>query len=251
MNRRELAARIVSERWSEVEAGVRILWLFDRVEGTTSVAPGAVADFLVAESISQPNRSRLSKHLAADRRVLRDNSTGELKLRAAALAKLDEEMGYLAVLGPATPLVASLQAHAAQITGPQTRAFVEESIVCMKAKAPRAAIVMSWCGAMSVLQEFVFQNHLADFNADAVANSLLKKHASSIADMRDISKECQFIESRGRISIIDGSTKRLLKRCLDRRNEIGHPTEVRISEASVADHIDSLILNVFQKFGAH
>lgn len=150
--------------------------------------------------------------------------------------------------GPNGRLIASLRAHAEAIPSTQTRQFVQEAISCAENGTSRAAIIMSWCGAVSILQEHVFVHCLSDFNSDAVANRLLKAQAKSISDLRDVSKESQFIECLARISVIDDATKRALKRCLDRRNEVGHPSEVRVAEAAVADHIDTLILNVFQRF---
>jgi hypothetical protein len=99
-----------------------------------------------------------------------------------------------------------------------------------------------------VLQEYVLKNKIQEFNQDAVANKLLRAPAKTIEDMRDISKEAMFLDSLARISLIDDAVKKLLKECLGRRNNCGHPTELSFGEPYVANHIDILLHNVFSKF---
>jgi hypothetical protein len=58
----------------------------------------------------------------------------------------------------------------------------------------RAAVVFSWVGAISVLQEYVVRNKLDEFNADAVPNKVLRAPAKSIEDMRDSAKRVNFLK---------------------------------------------------------
>lgn len=71
-----------------------------------------------------------------------------------------------------------------------------------------------------------------------------------LSDLRDISKESLFLDSLFRISAIDSSQKKALKRCLDLRNDCGHPSQLKLGNATVAGHIEALLLNVFDPFGA-
>ena len=250
MDRDQLTAWITSHKLSEVEAAIRIIWYIHRIDGQADVRYVDVFDFFAMQSIGHPNRSRLKTRLASDRRVLRSGGKGGVRLRVLALNDLDNELGAAkAHVHPTAPLIKSLEAQASKLAEAQTRSFVQEAIQCIRNDTPRAAIIMSWCGAMSVLQQYVYDRELDAFNVDALQNGILRSSAKSLADMRDISKESHFLESLARISIIDGATKRTLKRCLDRRNDVGHPSEVRLSDAAVADHLESLILNVFERFG--
>lgn len=250
MNRAQLAKTIVAEELTELEASIRIIWFVQRANEAPDVAIGEVFAFFTQESISQPNRSRLQTKLLADRRVLKGPGRDRVRLRAVALQRLDEEFETAQPSSPAAPLVAALEAHVQRLPDSQTRSFVAEAVSCVRNKAPRAAIILAWCGAVSILQEHVFTHRLTEFNADAVKNGLLKVPALTVGDMRGISKESHFLESLARISVIDEATKRALKRCLDRRNDVGHPSEVRLADAAVADHLETLMLNVFERFAA-
>ena len=248
MHRSELATYALDQRLSEIEIAIRYLWLLSK-EGQGSAGILDITSFFDEHAISKPNRSRLSARLVADRRVMVCSQKQTFKLNARTIADLDLEFGHQKSMTRAgLSLTTALRVHALGISSAQSRSFVEEAITCAENGTHRAAIIMAWCGAVSVLQEYVLSSHLAAFNEDALRNKLLKNPAQLISDMRDISKESHFIESLARISVIDDATKKSLKRCLDRRNEVGHPSEVRVSEAAVADHIDTLILNVFQPF---
>jgi len=251
VTRERLASLIVENRWNEIEASVRILWLMQIAEKREDVTATEIVKFFVDEALSVPNGSRLKARLILDRRVLHDKRTNVLRLRASAISELNDELGTsLEAEKPTSTFIAALETHAARIKGIQTRSFVQEAIKCAKNDTPRAAIIMSWCGAISSMQEFTFEKHLDAFNIDAVKNGLLKGPAKTLADMRDISKESLFLESLARVSILDNASKRALKRCLDRRNDVGHPSEVKLSDAAVADHFETLMLNVFERFSA-
>lgn len=250
MTREQLAACLIRDRMTELEASVRVLWFIHRVEKQDEAQPKDLLNFFKEHAISNPNRSRLRAKLIGDRRILFDNRRGFLRLRAAAMQEIDKEMElHVEEERPISPFVIALEAHLANFEGVQTRSFVQEAIQCVRYGMPRASIIMAWCGAVSVMQEHVFRNCLEAFNEDALENGLLKMPAKSLADIRDIAKESQFLECLARISIIDDATKRTLKRCLGRRNDVGHPSEVKLSEAAVADHIETLMLNVFGRFG--
>lgn len=249
MTRKQLASFIIQNRLNEIEASVRILWLMQIVEKRENITPGEIVNFFLDEALSAPNGSRLKAKLILDRRILHDKRASTLRLRTSVIGELNDELGGLfEAERPTTAFIAALEKHAAKIKGIQTRSFVLEAIKCARNDTPRAAIIMSWCGAISTMQEFTFEKHLDAFNEDATKNGLLKTPAKTLADMRDISKESQFLESLARISILDDASKRALKRCLDRRNDVGHPSEVKLADAAVADQLETLMLNVFERF---
>ena len=69
---------------------------------------------------------------------------------------------------PVTGVVESLRAHIGTLPNSDTRAFLLEVADCIQNKQKRAAVVLSWVGAVSVLYEHVVNNHLADFNVEAL-----------------------------------------------------------------------------------
>ena len=55
-------------------------------------------------------------------------------------------------------------------TTDDARAFVLEAIVCAEQSLLRAAVVLSWVGAMALLHDHVIANRLADFNKLAASD---------------------------------------------------------------------------------
>ena len=255
MDQAKLASFVIQHRMSEAASAVGYIWWRSRHTEDTEVPLADVKGFFVSEGISQPNMSRLKQRLVADRRLMKGTATNTFRLRAAAFAQQDEFFGHVkpeaveTIAQPSPPLMLALEKHANLLAGVETREFVMEAINSAKSGCPRAAIIMAWSGAVSVLQEYVFKHHLQRFNDDAVANNILKKPATTLSDLRDLSKESHFLESLSRISVIDGSQKKALKRCLDLRNDCGHPSQLKVGDAAVAGHIEALLFNVFDPFG--
>lgn len=61
-------------------------------------------------------------------------------------------------------------------------------------------------------------------------------------------EEYEFLQLLSGISVIGKSVKNELEGCLKLRNGCGHPNSLRVSDARVAGHIETLLLNVFDKF---
>lgn len=146
-----------------------------------------------------------------------------------------------------TPLAQKLTKDLGRITDAAKREFLRQAIDCLKNKNYRAAIVLSWVGAVAILYDHVVAKHLGLFNAEAMSRNLMKKPATSVDDLSLI-KESAFLDVIHNLSIITKSEKKALGFCLDRRNTAGHPNSYTVREASVAEHIETLIHDVFDKF---
>jgi hypothetical protein len=167
--------------------------------------------------------------------------------------------GYEYVAKLAGPLInspipkaaSSLRAHLVALTNPDSQAFVEEAIVCFETRQYRAAVVLSWVGAVSVLYDHVIANDLSGFNAEAVARAAGSKYPwgpAKTADDLARMKESEFLIVLEKRSIIGKSVKKQLENCLDLRNGCGHPNSVKLAEHTVSSHIELLMLNVFAVF---
>ena len=153
-------------------------------------------------------------------------------------------------LKPATPVTVaskSLRQHVISIQNPDTRNFLEEAIGCLEANLLRAAVVLSWVGAVSVLYDNVVANHLPAFNAEATRRDPYWKPAKNRDDLARM-KESDFLDVLEAISVTGKSVKKILKHCLELRNACGHPSSLQIGESTVAAHIDQLMANIFEKF---
>ncbi len=148
---------------------------------------------------------------------------------------------------PVTIVASGLRSHLAHLSDDQTKHFVEEAIACFEMKRLRAAVVLSWVGAVSLLYEYVIKNKLSEFNTEAVRRFPKWKVAKDYDGLAHM-KESNFLEILEGISLIGKSTKQELEGCLRFRNGCGHPNSLKIGEHRAAGHIEALILNVFSKF---
>lgn len=153
--------------------------------------------------------------------------------------------GYIKLA--AKKIATSLRDHLAKIKDPNTLEFVVEAINCCEAGYWRAAVVLSWAGAISVLYDYVVANRLLDFNAEAARRYAKWKPIKTASDFAQI-KEFDFLQIIRAISMIGKHEKKELEKRLDLRNACGHPSTLEISEHRTAGHIEVLILNVFSKY---
>ena len=164
--------------------------------------------------------------------------SGKQHLRNLGVAKLSSA---------AVTLATDLRRELLHIKDATTRAFVEEAIACYEAELFRSAIVMSWIGAVAVLQEHVHANYLNKFNAEAKRVDARWKGATTTDDLGKM-READFLDRIAALSIIGRDVKRELKGCLDRRNSCSHPNSLQLRANTAAHHIEVLILNVFRVF---
>jgi hypothetical protein len=130
--------------------------------------------------------------------------------------------------------IRELRKYFADIKDKNTLSFLNETITCLERGLKRAAVVLAWVGAISVLQDVVKFKEWKD-----------AKTIDDLSNMKDFS----FLEILEAISLIGKSVKdELQNTCLKLRNGCGHPNSLEIGETRVAAHIEMLILNVFSKF---
>jgi hypothetical protein len=148
---------------------------------------------------------------------------------------------------PIPKVASSLRAQLVKIAKPDTQAFVEEAIVCFETRQYRAAVVLSWVGALAVLQDYVQNNALAAFNTEALRRDNKWRPAKTADDLGRM-KEHDFLDVIESISVLGKNVKQELQKCLQLRNGCGHPNSLQIADHKVSAHVEDLILNVFAKF---
>jgi len=146
--------------------------------------------------------------------------------------------------GTVATLANSLRIQLDKLSDAQTRTFVEEAVACYEAHHYRAAVVLSWVGAVSMLYNHVISKNLQSFNAAAARKNPKWKVATTSDDLARM-KESEFLEVCESASILGKSTKQELLNALTFRNGCGHPNSLKLGEHRVSAHIESLILNVF------
>ncbi len=152
-------------------------------------------------------------------------------------------------ISPAAIRVATdLRTELLHIKNDEIHTFVEEAIKCYEAELYRSAIVMSWVGAMAVLQSHVCKKCMDEFNKEMKRVNPKWKNAKTTDDL-GILREADFLDRVAACSIIGKNVKNELKRCLDLRNSCGHPNSLKVGANTAAHHLEILLLNVFKKFG--
>ncbi len=144
-------------------------------------------------------------------------------------------------------VLSTLRQHLQSIRNDATRSFVEEAIRCVENDLHRSAVVLSWVGAVSILQHHVVERRLDDFNTQA---SKQRKKWQAVRTADDLSRmpESAFLDVLESSSIIGKAVTQELRNCLARRNRCSHPNSLAIGHAIVAAHVEVLLLNVFAKY---
>lgn len=154
----------------------------------------------------------------------------------------------LSQANPAAVLVAAdLRKYISTISDEQTRDFLDEAVKCHELGLYRSAIVMSWLGAVDVLQKYVCDHYLVDFNNSVKSHRSNWKTAKNRDDIGKL-PEGEFLDRLENISIIGKNVKAQLKTALALRNGCGHPNSMKVGINKSAAHIETLLQNVFTKF---
>lgn len=148
---------------------------------------------------------------------------------------------------PTQTIKPTLRKYSSDITDEHVRQFAEEAISALEVGLLRSAVVLSWLGAVSILYQEVINNHLNDFNDEAIKRFPKWKKVANPDGLSKM-KEYDFLQILNGISVIGKNVKDELEACLKLRNSCGHPNSLKIGEHKVASHIEILILNVYGKF---
>lgn len=219
------------------------------VEGKTARSVKEVRQLAINAGVRAAKKWNVSGTLGRQK-GLSARTIGGWELTAEGYDHVAKIAGPL-VNSPIPRVASSLRANLVAITRPETQAFVEEAIVCFEARQYRAAVVLSWVGAVSLLYDYVIQHDLAGFNKEAMARSAGSKYpwvAAKTADDLARMKESEFLVVLEKRSIVGKSVRKQLENCLDLRNGCGHPNSLKLAEHVVSGHIELLILNVFAVF---
>ena len=150
-------------------------------------------------------------------------------------------------VSPAATEAQSLRALLPKLANEDARAFLTEAIICAEQSLFRAAVVLSWEGAMALLQDHAVAKHLSGFNAEALKRDAKWKPAKNADDLGKL-KEATFLEIAAALSMIGKNVKQELETCLKLRNGCGHPNSLKIGANKVAAHLETLALNVYAVF---
>jgi hypothetical protein len=147
-----------------------------------------------------------------------------------------------------TPVTETLEKYVLDLRDPDKARFVEEAISCVKNKSYRAAIVLTWVGALYLMYAYVLRARLTEFNAEVLRRFPKNKAASTVDDLAQVVKEAEFLNILEHIKVLTKAENKELSGCLDRRNTAGHPNSHSFTEVNVGSHIETLINGVYLRF---
>jgi hypothetical protein len=215
--------------------------------GAKAAQTQAVRQLAVESGVKGAKTIHFHAHLAsAEDKVFKAPGGWELtdvgRKYVAALAA--EEIAS----SPAATEAQTLRALLPKLKNEDARVFVDEAIVCAEQSLFRAAVVLSWVGAMALLHDRVVSKHLADFNVEAAKRIPGWKPAKTTDDLGSM-REATFLEIGPSIMLFGKNVKQELEGCLKTRNSCGHPNSLKIGPNKVAAHLEILALNVYAVFG--
>jgi hypothetical protein len=132
------------------------------------------------------------------------------------------------------------------------RTFLDETIICYRCKAFRAAIVMAWNLAYDHLCHYILNRHLATFNVEW-PKQFPKKHLNArikaVATRDDFGelKESEVIQICRAANIISNDIQKILNEKLGKRNTYAHPSGVTVAPQTAEEVIIDLVNNVVVK----
>jgi hypothetical protein len=214
--------------------------------GGKAVPTAEVRKLAIEAGVRGAKAIQYSTHLSsAEDKVFKTPSGWELT--DTGRAYVAEKSAAAITASPAAAEAQALRTLLPRLTNPDARAFVTEAIVCAEQSLFRAAVVLSWAGAVAVLQDEIVAKHLGPFNAEAGRRDAKWKSAKTADDLSRM-KEYDFLQVIEAISVIGRSTKLDLEQALKLRNACGHPNSFKLGPNKVAAHLETLALNVYVPF---
>jgi len=142
-------------------------------------------------------------------------------------------------------VVKDLRAQLTAISDPAILLYLKETIDCLEYKLLRSSIVMAWCVAYGVFRSWLFQKHLAAFNAQGGA---WKKPVTitKIDDFQEV-VESVVIDTAHVAKVLSKETYKTLKHLLDQRNSYAHPSNKAITPAIAEAFIENVLHEVLPK----
>ncbi len=214
-------------------------------DGASAKSVKLIRSVAVAYGLREAKKWNVSSILARADGCAVKTATG-WELNGKGKARISEIVGSPVAPMP-TAVATSLRSVLTKVTDSNARAFIEEAVACYEARLYRAAVVLSWVGAVALLHKQVLDTQLAAFNTEAQRRDPKWRPAKN-SDGLGRMKEHDVLDVIESLGVIGKNVKEELQNCLKLRNACGHPSSLKVGESRVAAHIEILIQNVFVQF---
>jgi hypothetical protein len=211
--------------------------------GGSEVSTAIVRKLAIDAGVKSAKKINFSAHLSASEDKVFKTPKG-WELTAAGQQHVAALAGRVLSASPAAKQAHELRSLLPTLKNEDARSFLTEAIVCAEQSLFRAAVVLSWVGAVALLHDAAVRKHLTAVNAEATKRDAKWKAAKSADDLSRM-KESVFLEIAQAVGLIDKNVKQELDACLKLRNSCGHPNSLKIGANKVAAHLETLALNVY------
>lgn len=135
--------------------------------------------------------------------------------------------------------VSELNNLLASLKDPIVKAFVQESVNCLRIGALKAAIVLLWAGAVRTIQERTFARGIAQVNAEMQKHDPKARTIKKVEDFQYIREEALLLVAEG-VGVLDKTTRGILHTSLQTRNGCGHPNNYNPGPAKAKSFIEDV-----------
>lgn len=215
--------------------------------GGTGASTGAVRKLAVESGVKGAKKINFSSHLSAAEDKVFKTPTG-WELTTEGRKHIASLVATELAVSPAASEAAALRALLPKLKNADAGAFLTEAIVCAEQSLFRAAVVLSWVGAVALLHDEAVANYMSAINAEAAQKDPKWKPAKTADDLGRL-REATFLDIAASVGMLGKNVKQELEVCLKLRNGCGHPNSLKIGANKVAAHLETLALNVFAIFG--
>lgn len=164
------------------------------------------------------------------------------RLSKAAADKISALSGNIAL----TTVSDKLQRLPMLVKGTESE-FLKEAINCLRVKAWRASIIITWILTINHLQDYVLSTSLSEFNNALSRNTKYSRLTIRTVNDFENMKESDFIEVLRSAGIISNDQRKILDEKLGTRNSCAHPSEIVITESKVTSFLEDLVYNVLTR----
>ena len=226
---------------------VFFLWFRRRKLDQDCVRPAELAADFRELGLPEPkNIWSLLKSSAATKRP-RISGTGKgYKITHTALTRLDERL----CSRQATVVVhTNLRDLSSRLVDPAQKKFLDETVLCFRSGAFRAACIMAWNLAYDQLCQKILSAHLVSFNSTLAASFKSAPPVAYItcrADFENL-KEYDVVRISRKAGVLTENQKKICSEKLQRRNMLAHPSSIDAEQLQTEEMIIDLVLNIVLK----
>lgn len=217
-------------------------WWLHTYGNRSHFKPKDIAQCYKGLSLAETNVSSMLDYLCKQRLILKDRNG--YKLERSVHDGITEKYGQREATIHVHKLLADLPSKIPSIA---EKAYLDETLTCLRNSAFRATVVMAWNLAYDHLCEWILAGpqRLADFNAQTPKTYPRAGLPVVVArdDFLDF-KESQVLQVAKSARVITDNVHKVLKEKLDRRNIAAHPSGVKILQSTAEEVIRDLVENV-------